>query len=433
MRKTGLSVSMRKDLVLSFINYGFVFLCGVAVYKLAAGFGPSGFGEYALARRAASFMQPVLLMGLGVGLVRYIAITSSDGILDPDLQASYIATGYGAVIVFSLLVLAGVNMAPGFFAKLVFGKRGYEGHLLAISIMVEGYIVNALVFAYYRGRGDFVIANLMMALCQGLAPLAAVLLSRSVIDAVMLTGIVMTALSAMFALPVFKEVLPRLGRLHPGAIRELLRYGLTRVPGDLSLAVMLGLPAFLTANFYGVREAGYVAFGISLVSMVGALFGPVGFVMLPRLSSIVSEGRREEAKFLLKRIIVFTILMSVTTTLVLYLFAGYLVTYWLGARFVDSTVIIRLSVLAAVPNAIFVSLRSSIDAAYVKAMNASNMYKALIVSIIAYVVVRAWKMDLMGIPASFLAGMVTLCILTLRVSLSAYGLNLKLESVRARQ
>ncbi len=433
MRKTGLSISMRKDLVLSFINYGFVFLCGVVVYKLAAGFGPSGFGEYALARRAASFMQPVLLMGLGVGLVRYIAITSSDGIGDPDLQASYIATGYGAVIVFSLLVLAGVNMAPGFFAKLVFGKRGYEGHLLAISIMVEGYIVNALVFAYYRGRGDFVLANLMMALCQGLAPLAAVLLSGSVIDAVMLTGVVMTALSAMFALPVFKEVLPRLGRLHPGAIKELLRYGLTRVPGDLSLAVMLGLPAFLTAHFYGVKEAGYVAFGISLVSMVGALFGPVGFVMLPRLSSIVSEGRREEARFLLRRIIVFTVLVSATTTLVLYLFAGYLVTYWLGARFVDSTVIIRLSVLAAVPNAIFVSLRSSIDAAYVKAINARNMYKALVVSIIAYVAVREWKMDIMGIPASFLAGMVILCILTLRVSLSAYGLNLKLESVRARQ
>ncbi len=41
-------------------------------------------------------------------------------------------------------------------------------------------------------------------------------------------------------------------------------------------------------------------------------------------------------------------------------------------------------------------------------------------------------MDLTGIPVSFLAGMVILCILTLRVSLTAYGLNLKLESVRAR-
>ncbi len=432
MRKTGLSVSMRKDLALSFINYGFVFLCGVVVYKLAAGFGPAGFGEYALARRAASFMQPVLLMGLSVGLVRYIAITSSEGARDPDLRASYIATGCGAVVVFSLIVLAIVNAAPAFFAKLVFGRKGYEGHLLAISLMVESYIINSLVFAYYRGRGDFVLANLMMALCQGLAPLAAVLFSGSVLDAVLLTGIIITALSAMFSLPVFKEVLPKIGRLRPGAIRELLRYGLTRVPGDFSLAAMLGLPAFLTAHFYGVRQAGYVAFGISLVSMVGAIFGPVGFVMLPRLTSIVSEGRHVEAKSILKRIIVFTFLVSVTTTLILFFFAGYLVNYWLGAKFVDSADVIRLSVLAAVPNALFVSLRSTIDAVYVKAVNAVNMYKALLVSVAAYVVVRAGNMDLTGIPVSFLAGMVILCILTLRVSLTAYGLNLKLESVRAR-
>ncbi len=36
-----------------------------------------GFGEYALVRRAVSFMEPVLLMGLSVGLTRYIAISST--------------------------------------------------------------------------------------------------------------------------------------------------------------------------------------------------------------------------------------------------------------------------------------------------------------------------------------------------------------------
>ena len=61
------------------------------------------------------------------------------------------------------------------------------------------------------------------------------------------------------------------------------------------MAAILALPAFLTANLFGIKQADFVAFGVSMVSMVGAVFQPVGLITLPKLSSILSEGRNDEA------------------------------------------------------------------------------------------------------------------------------------------
>lgn len=423
---------MKRDLAISSINYAFVFLCSLVVFKLAAAhFGPAGFGEYTLARRAASFMQPILLMGLSVGLVRYIAISHA-GAGDVPRRASYVIIGCTAITAFSLLVLALVNLAPGLFSKLVFGKTGYEDMVLPISFFCESYIVNTLVFACYRGKGEFVTANIIMAFSQGIVPLIALILSDRVADALWMTGAGTLAVSMAFSVPVVKESAPHArGAYLASSLTELARYGLPRVPGDLAMGGLLALPAFLTANLFGVKEAGYVALGVSLVGMVGSIFGPVGFVTLPKLSSIKSEGRHEEARVIIKKIIAFTFFISVLATVGLMVFGGYLVGYWLGPEFAASAGIIRLVMLASIPNALFVSLRSPINAASVKALNSTNVYKALGASAIAYLVVETGHIGLVGIPLSFVLGMAVLCILSLKVSLNLYGFNLKWASMRA--
>jgi O-antigen/teichoic acid export membrane protein len=417
---------MKKDLIITCISYAFSFLCGIIVYRLAAkGFGPMGFGEYALARRAVSFMQPVLLMGLGVGLPRYIAISTvkrDEG----RSQASYIVAGYGSVLLFSLLILAVANLVPGLLGRAVFGKPGYEDHVRIIALLSESYIVGSLVFAYYRGNGKFLAANVITALTQGVVPLTAFLFFSTVRATLVVTALGIFAVALVFSLPVIREVLTNLKEIEwVNPLKDLLRYGLARVPGDISMAGFLALPAFLTSNLFGVKEAGYVAFGLSMVSVIGSVFQPIGLITLPKMSSILSEGRHDEARVIMQKIIAYTALISIGITIALYLSAGYIVHYWLGPQFDEATGIARVAMLAAVPNALFIALRSSIDAAHVKAINAGNIYRALLVSLAAYLVVIAGHMNITGIPLSFLLGMVVLCFLTLKVSLSTYGLSLK--------
>ena len=276
------------------------------------------------------------------------------------------------------------------------------------------------------------VANIIMTVSQGIIPLISILLSDTVVQALELNALGLYFFTAIFMYAIIRESIRELKKVEiVGPLRELLSYGLRRVPGDISMAGILALPAFLTANIYGVKEAGYVAFGISLVNMVGAIFGPVGFITLPRLSSIFSEGKEEDAAVILRKIIVYTAFVSVAATALLVIFAEFIISRWLGVRFLASADVVRLAMLAAVPNALYVSLRSSIDAAYVRAINASNIYKALAVSGAAYLAVTAGNVALIGIPISFVLGMVVLCLLTLRVSLEAYGLNLKLVFVRA--
>ncbi len=164
---------MKKDLIITFISYAFSFLCGILVYKLAAkSLGPEGFGIYALVRRASSFMEPVLIMGLGVGLARYIAISSAKG-GDGREQASYIIAGYGSVLLFSALVLAIINLMPGLIGRAVFGKPGYEEYVRIIFLSRLRVIwCSSLVYSFYRGNGRFVAANII-SIFIGIVPLAA--------------------------------------------------------------------------------------------------------------------------------------------------------------------------------------------------------------------------------------------------------------------
>jgi O-antigen/teichoic acid export membrane protein len=416
---------MKKDLIITFISYAFSFLCGILVYKVAAkSLGPEGFGIYALVRRASSFMEPVLIMGLGVGLTRYIAISSAKG-GDNSEQASYIIAGYGSVLLFSAFVLTIINLMPGLLGKAVFGRPGYEGYVHIISFLGESYMVSSLVYSFYRGNGRFVAANLI-SISIGIVPLVSLLIAGSVKTALEMTTAGMFLVCFVFSFPIARAVLPHLRKVRLiKSTKELLRYGLARVPGDISMAGMLALPAFLTSNLFGIKEAGFVAFGVSLVTMVGAIFQPVGLITLPKMSAILSEGKHDEARLILQRIIKYTAITSIGVTAVLYLSTGYLVHYWLGAQFDEAAGIVRLAILAAVPNALYVALRSSIDAATVKAVNASNIYRALFVSAIAYIVVKAAHLTLSGIPLSFMLGMVLLCFLTIKVSLSTYGFNLK--------
>jgi O-antigen/teichoic acid export membrane protein len=57
-----------------------VLACQLLTYKLAAHFlGTTGFAEYAVARRTISILYPIVLLGFGVGLPRYVAIAAGRG------------------------------------------------------------------------------------------------------------------------------------------------------------------------------------------------------------------------------------------------------------------------------------------------------------------------------------------------------------------
>ena len=174
--------------------------------------------------------------------------------------------------------------------------------------------------------------------------------------------------------------------------------------GDISMAAILALPAFCDREPVWDKASRLCRVRGKHGFNGGAVFQPVGLITLPKLSSILSEGRNDEARSILQKTITYTAIISFVVTIALFLSAKYVVHYWLGPQFDEATGIVRLAMLAAVPNALFIALRSSIDAANVKAVNAGNIYKALVVSALAYLMVKAATFQLPASPCLSLLG-----------------------------
>ena len=106
--------SLKKDYIVTIIVQFAVLASVFLVYKLAAEFlGTDGFSGYALSRRTISLIQPAILMGLGVGIPRYIAY----GYANPDQKNP------DAYFISALFILA-----PVIFIFFIFFNLRHPGY-----------------------------------------------------------------------------------------------------------------------------------------------------------------------------------------------------------------------------------------------------------------------------------------------------------------
>src|SRR5579872_2007604 len=320
-------------------EYGGTFATGFAVlgcqlmtYKLAAHFlGKNGFAEYALARRTISILYPIVLLGLGVGLPRYVATAAGRG--NEESKGRYLGAALCCVGFSVLVCLAVINVFPKWLGYLFFGSREYAFLLFPMSLVVAGTSLHTLGYSYFRGTLNMRAANLLQLMNLGLLPLGVFLLYGQSIQAALTAlgvGSIGIAASALLFTPWTAAL--ESNRLQ---VKELLRFGIQRVPGDFIFMAMFALPATFVAHDRGIRAAGFVAFGISMLNVIGSLFEPFGLILLPKAGSLLAAGRNRELRkqvWLLSRVTV-----AVSTVLVMGIAAGAetMIRLYLGKDFTE--------------------------------------------------------------------------------------------------
>lgn len=353
-----------------------VLACQLLVYKLAAHFlGRAGFSEYAVARRTVALVYPIPLLGVAVALPRYVAHAIGSG------NGARTGRYFGAAVwCMGLGVLASallMNLFSGMFAYAFFAGREYANLVLPLSVLLIGLVLHVLVYSYFRGRQAMRQANLLQLVNFGVVPLAAFLIFNGSVRSVIATTGLLTTLVAVIAL-AFTPVRHVAEDVFPEA-KELLRYGLQRVPGDFVHMALFTLPVTFVAHFSGVQEAGYVAFGVSVLNMIGSMFSPLGLVLLPKASRMLAGGDLEELRAHVAQIVKATALVSVSIAVVLEFFAGELIRVYLGPSFSEAASFLRILVLAAVPYSLYCVLRNLVDAFHENAVNARNLLVAFAV------------------------------------------------------
>lgn len=369
---------MKRDYLITFLVEFLTLACGVLVFKLAAVcFGKDGFSEYAVARRMISFLQLPLLLGLGLSIPRTIAFCAGQSARAEKASACLLAGLLMEGCLFAVLFLLFL-LIPGQMAFLFFGDQAYRKLVFPIGIAMAAGALHALVYGYFRGQLQMVAANLLQLTNIGIVPLA-VFAIPNVTVATLLT--IMGIVSIIITLSVIGQIWYRHppGRAEKLAplTAELLKYGGPRVPGELALTGLMALPVFFTAHFHNVTLAGQLAFAISLLSMVGSLFAPLGLILLPTLSEKAAQHTLITFKPTLTKMLFTSGGLCLAITGLAEWLAAPFIHGFLGPEFQEAIHLVRIILLGALPYVVYIILRNVLDAIDVRPWNTVNLLIAL--------------------------------------------------------
>lgn len=365
---------MKKDYIFTFISEFAVLAVGILVYRLAVDFlGEDEFSIYALSKRTVFFIQPALLLGLGIGIPRYMAYSDSEN--DRNKSDGYFIGGI-VILVISTLAFTSIFFAFKLkWAFLLFGDIKFAYLILPINIMILGLVVHLSCYSYFRGRLLMAKANIMQLINLGTVPVVAVIYGHTTDEVLTIMGVSWLLISFVFLLYIVKGLQWDINIYQ--STKEIFSFGVQRVPGDFGLAALLALPAIITAHLSGVKEAGYVAFATSLFNMAGSAFAPVGLILLPKASQLIAEGDMQTLKHYMRRLIKISLILSLTGLILFEIFADKIIDIYLGRNFFDLVLIARTVMIGSVAYVIYVSLKSIIDAYYKKAVNTRNILLSL--------------------------------------------------------
>ncbi|MGQ0432422.1 MAG: lipopolysaccharide biosynthesis protein [Microthrixaceae bacterium] len=339
--------------------------------------GPTDFAEYAVTYRLLALLQPALLLGMGIALPRVLAQHAhQDGPATADRQSeAFLLAAAIPVAAAAFVVAAALVAAPSTWGPLVFGGAGHRGVLFALALMLFGSCSCALVTASLRGRFRMTAANRLLVWYVGVVPLATVIVFRGVADVLFATGALWLAGSMVAERPwLFQRADVAAARTRMGG---LLRFGTRRIPGELCLFGLFAVPPIVAASQESLVRAGYLSVGMSLVTLVGSLFTPISVVLLPHLSGLIGQGRVAEARDHLRLLVPISVVLAVGSSAALALSAPTWVRLYLGSSFVDAVPTVRLMALAIAPYALFITLRSVLDAAHERPVSVRNAGAAL--------------------------------------------------------
>jgi len=404
---------MRVQFAWTMVTELLVTIAGILVLKFAAALlGPLGFGEYSLSRRAVGMLYLPLVMGLGVAAPRYIAITRA-GVMTGYTESAFATATLTAGLLPPLTIILLLNIAPSFAATILFGSGALAHMVPPASIALAGIALHSMVYAVYRGRSEMRFANVLQSIDLAIIPVMAFLISSNNAAAVLTTtGVSWLIVSGIALLHVlYRERADWRGlatmRQHLGV---LLRFGLPRVPGEFALVGLFAIPSLLAVRAHGVIEAGQFSAALSVLTMAAGTFAPVGLVVLPRASAQVATGDLAGLRHLVLRILGGGILLAATGVAIGEILIPPFIRWYFGEAFLPAVPYFRAVLLGAIPYAVYILMRSILDALDVRAVNSRNLIVTLCVAVILCLVNRS----LLWMSGSIVASLILLGSLTLR-------------------
>jgi len=332
---------------------------------IAEGFGEAAFGDYQLARAATTLLSPLLLLGAGVVIPREIARRDSN-LNDLDVMAGGVAVTFplaGLLLVLALVAPEAGSIVGASSSSLV----------LPTALFVVAVLTVSVVASVLRGQGRFLEYNLLLIGTTSFGPLLGFLLANSIGGLLLISAAVACLTALAWSLAISHR--EGFAVTKPGAERAamtIVRYGPPRVIGDFSYLGLLAIPTLIAGAQEDAAVAGAIGLTTSVIAVGISIAGPISDVALPWAARVLSSSFVQAVRRNM-RLLTFAVgLVSFLGSIVLFATAPLVVDLVGGVGGSRAVVAIRSASLALPGFAIFVAVRSVIDAADLRAINARN-------------------------------------------------------------
>jgi len=347
-------LSFRKDLILTIIN-GFIVLFGIFLLNgyIARIFGIEYLGEYLLVRRIVFSLVAILLFGMNISL--------------PTLIARKIANigdiGFLIFLTFSLPLALIISILMQYDIISDFPQLSYLSYFLFIT----GISLQFLTYGLYRGHLNMIGANLIQFVSTALIPIGIFLFKFSLEKSLMWIGVLLIIFNLANYLK--RNDLIRIPSNRKIVAKNILNFGYVRYASFVSQFLLLALIPILISRSGNYSDVAYFTSSMAVLRSLLVVVGPLGIILLPRISYAISQGKQLKIKNGLEVLIEIVMIFSLIIATSLSLFGGNILNLWLGDISKNGIWIIK-TIMIFLPFYIFADIfRSPIDALSVKGYN----------------------------------------------------------------
>lgn len=357
------------DVGFSTLTWGLGLLAGFVVSPiLARTLGEYEFGLWSLTQRVYTVALPLALLGLSSSVVRYTAMVRAS---DPD-RSRRIATLTMTLTALSAALVVGVLLALNpWIARRVFAD---ENLIPLVAIVAVAIWLDAQVQALSSTLRGFGLIKDQ----SSLALLARVLnLAGATGLALLVAPKAQMALWGLVAASVLmfifqlgwglrrQTLTPRL-KWDGQIVKDLLVYGIPRIPGGFLLNMILAADSFFVGAMMGVTDAGHYGVATTLFGIAAGVVGPIGFVAFPLFSSLIGQQAGRQIARYLTSLTSFALFAGSFIAAVVAVLARPIVLVLYSEAFAAAITPLAIIMIGAVFYTLYVALRGYVGAYTVK-------------------------------------------------------------------
>jgi len=369
-------MSFSKDFLVTLINaigiVSGVFLLNAYIARIH---GIDILGEYLLIRRTIFSAIGIFLIGMNIGLPYYIA-KGNDNSYGKSAIISFIFITIPFLLTFTILIK--LRIFNLFLPELIW----------PIFVYAIGANILNLAIGLYRGHFNMLGASIISFIGSILIPVIFFLFFKELSSILILIGFSVTLLSVLVYLQREKNIFSL--HINITEIKNLLRYGFERIISFLSQFFLLAGVPLLLYNEISKTSLAYLNSSISLIRLSLVIIGPIGFIILPRVSKMVANTSKDEIEAKL-RIVVSLIFFTGIIGMVLMLFYGpVIIKIWLGEISKEGVLISRLIAFSIPLFMVTGILRSVIDSVSERGYNSLIYSSAAIILLLVYFALKGF-------------------------------------------